>query len=160
MQYTLRINNQNRTITADPDIPLLWALRDLLGMTGTKYGCGIAQCGACMVLMDGDVVPSCQLPVSVVGTSAITTIEGLSANRSHKVQKAWLQFQVPQCGFCQSGMILAVTALLDANPNPTDADIDAALINICACGTYPRVRKAIQALAAGADADSAAGMEP
>lgn len=146
MVFTLQINGMPRSVDADPEMPLLWVLRDLLGLTGTKFGCGVSQCGACTVLLDGAAVRSCQFPVAGVGTSEVVTIEGLSANRSHAVQRAWIAHQVPQCGYCQSGMILAVVALLNQKPNPTDAELEAAVTNICACGTYPRVRAAVRAL--------------
>lgn len=146
---TFTLNGKSTTVDADPQMPLLWALRDVLDLTGTKYGCGIGACGACTVHLDGQAVRSCQLPVSAVEGKAITTIEGLSADGSHPVQQAWAQVQVPQCGYCQSGQIMAAAALLAANPKPTDADIDSAMSgNICRCGTYQRIRKAIH-LAAG-----------
>jgi aerobic-type carbon monoxide dehydrogenase small subunit (CoxS/CutS family) len=125
-------------------MPLLWVLREQLGLTGTKYACGIAACGACTVHLDGKPVRSCQLPVAAVGTAAITTIEGLSADGKHAVQQAWIEEDVPQCGYCQSGQIMAAAALLAANARPSDADIDAAMDNICRCGTYERIRKAIR----------------
>jgi aerobic-type carbon monoxide dehydrogenase small subunit (CoxS/CutS family) len=140
---TLTVNGKQHTVEVEDDTPLLWVLRDSLNLTGTKYGCGIAECGACTVLVDGEAQRSCALPVSAVGDAKITTIEGLSADRSHPVQRAWLAGQVPQCGYCQSGMIMAVAALLKANPKPSDAEIDAAITNICRCGTYQRVRQAI-----------------
>jgi aerobic-type carbon monoxide dehydrogenase small subunit (CoxS/CutS family) len=141
----LDINGNSRELDMDPDTPLLWAIRDGLQLTGTKYGCGIAQCGACIVLVDGQPVRSCITPVSSVADSKITTIEGLSADRSHPVQQAWIEAEVPQCGYCQSGQILAATALLNSNPQPTDADIDDAMQDVlCRCGTYPRIRKAIK----------------
>ena len=141
----LKINGKNVTVDADPKMPLLWAIRDLAGLTGTKYGCGIAQCGACTVHLNGTPVPSCSIPVSTVADKEITTIEGLSQDNSHPVQQAWIQEQVPQCGYCQSGQIMAATALLKKNPNPTDKDIDTAMQrHICRCGTYPRIRKAIK----------------
>jgi isoquinoline 1-oxidoreductase subunit alpha len=143
--YTLKINNKNVTIEADPKMPLLWAIRDLAGLTGTKYGCGIAQCGACTVHLDGNPVRACVTPVSVAATKSITTIEGLSEDNSHPVQQAWIKEQVPQCGYCQSGQIMAATALLKKNPAPSDKDIDTAMQgHICRCGTYPRIRKAIK----------------
>lgn len=142
---TLKINNKNYTIDTDPKMPLLWAIRDLVGLTGTKYGCGIAQCGACTVHLEGMPVRSCSIPVSVAANKSITTIEGLSVDHSHPVQQAWIMEQVPQCGYCQSGQIMAATALLKKTPNPTDQDIDAAMQgHICRCGTYPRIRKAIK----------------
>ena len=141
----LKINNKNYTVDADPAMPLLWAIRDLVGLTGTKYGCGIAQCGACTVHLNGAPVRSCSLPVSSVANKEITTIEGLSTDNSHPVQQAWIQEQVPQCGYCQSGQIMAATALLKKNANPNDKDIDTAMQgHICRCGTYPRIRKAIK----------------
>ena len=143
--YTLNINKKTYTIEADPKMPLLWAIRDIVGLTGTKYGCGIAQCGACTVHLNGNPVRSCSLPVSVAANKEITTIEGLSENNTHVVQLAWIKEQVPQCGYCQSGQIMAASALLKKNSTPTDADIDAAMQgHICRCGTYPRIRKAIK----------------
>ncbi len=145
----LNINGKVRDVAVEPDTPLLWAIRENVGLTGTKYGCGVAQCGACSVLVNGEVVRSCSLPVSAVKpTDRIVTIEGLSPNSSHPVQKAWLALEVPQCGYCQSGQILAAVALLSKNPNPSDADIDQAMTNICRCGTYQRVRAAIHTAAA------------
>ena len=142
---TLKINGKSQTIEADGKMPLLWAIRDMVGLTGTKYGCGIAQCGACTVHLDGKPVRSCSIPVSSVANKNITTIEGLSTDNSNPVQRAWIAEQVPQCGYCQSGQIMAATALLSRNANPTDADIDAAMQgHICRCGTYPRIRKAIK----------------
>ena len=144
----LIINGQTREADVDPDTPLLWVLRDTLGLTGTKYGCGIAQCGACTVHIDGVATRSCSMPVSAVGARKITTIEGLAANGTlHKVQQAWIDNDVPQCGYCQSGMIMAVAALLKDNPRPSDADIDSTITNICRCGTYQQVREAIHAAA-------------
>lgn len=141
----LKINSKKYTIDADPKMPLLWAIRDLAGLTGTKYGCGIAQCGACTVHLAGTPVRSCSIPVSSVAGKEITTIEGLSEDNSHPVQQAWIAEQVPQCGYCQSGQIMAATALLKKNPTPTDKDIDSAMQgHICRCGTYPRIRKAIK----------------
>ncbi len=144
----LDINGKVHELDVDPATPLLWVLREQLGMTGTKYGCGVAQCGACSVHLDGAVMRSCQLPVGSV-TGKVTTIEGLSADRSHPVQRAWLQHQVPQCGYCQSGQIMAAVALLAQNPAPSDADIDEAMTNICRCGTYGRIRAAIHTAAGG-----------
>jgi isoquinoline 1-oxidoreductase alpha subunit len=145
---TLKINNKNYTVDVDPKMPLLWAIRDVVGLTGTKYGCGMAQCGACTVHLDGKPVRSCSIPSSTVGTKSITTVEGLSEDNSHPVQQAWIQEQVPQCGYCQSGQIMAATALLKKNPAPTDDDIDSAMQgHICRCGTYPRIRKAIKTAA-------------
>jgi isoquinoline 1-oxidoreductase alpha subunit len=141
---TLKINGQTHDTDAAPDTPLLWVLRDHLSMTGTKYGCGMALCGACTVHVDGQATRSCVLPLRAVEGRSITTIEGLSKDRSHAVQKAWLEIDVPQCGYCQSGQIMAAAALLESNPHPTDADIDAAMSgNICRCGTYVRIRQAI-----------------
>ena len=149
---TLKINGQVRTVDAPDDMPLLWVLRDLLGMTGTKYGCGIAQCGACTVHLDGKPVRSCLLPVKAVGNRAITTIEGVGATSAGaKAQKAWLDVDVVQCGYCQSGQIMSAAALLAQKPNPSDADIDAAMAgNICRCGTYCRIRSAIKKAAKSA----------
>jgi isoquinoline 1-oxidoreductase subunit alpha len=142
---TLNVNGTAREFQAEPDTPLLWVLREQLGLTGTKYGCGIAQCGACTVHIDGVPTRSCARPVSsVTAGEKIVTIEGLSKNASHPVQKAWAALDVPQCGFCQSGMIMAAAALLKTTPKPTDADIDGAMTNICRCGTYNRVRAAIK----------------
>jgi isoquinoline 1-oxidoreductase subunit alpha len=144
----LTINGREQQVDVDPDTPLLWVLRDTLGLTGTKYGCGIAQCGACTVHIDGAAARSCSMPVSAVGAGKITTIEGLAANGTlHKVQQAWIDNDVPQCGYCQSGMIMAVAALLKDNPRPSDADIDSTITNICRCGTYQQVREAIHAAA-------------
>ena len=144
----LIINEQTQEVDVDPDTPLLWVLRDTLGLTGTKYGCGIAQCGACTVHIDGAATRSCSVPVGSVEGAQITTIEGLAANGTlHKVQQAWIDNDVPQCGYRQSGMILAVAALLKDNPRPTDADIDSTITNICRCGTYQQVREAIHAAA-------------
>jgi isoquinoline 1-oxidoreductase alpha subunit len=144
----LMINQQPYTVQVDPEMPQLWVLRDVLGLTGTKYGCGIAQCGACTVHVEGRAVRSCVVPVAAVERKAVTTIEGLSPDGSHPVQQAWLKHDVPQCGYCQSGMIMAAAALLQANPRPTDADIDASMAgNICRCGTYARVRAAIHSAA-------------
>ncbi|MFT6216539.1 MAG: isoquinoline 1-oxidoreductase alpha subunit [Roseivirga sp.] len=143
-KYTLKINQQQYTVEAEPQTPLLWVIRDEVGLTGTKFGCGIAQCGACTVHLNGTPVRSCVLPVSATVDQNITTIEGLSDDNSHPVQKAWLEVQAPQCGYCQSGQIMSATALLNSNPKPSDHDIDAAMSgNICRCGTYPRIRKAI-----------------
>ena len=147
----LTINEHPQQVDVDPDTPLLWVLRDTLGLTGTKYGCGIAQCGACTVHIDGAATRSCSMPVSAVGARKITTIEGLAANGTlHRVQQAWIDNDVPQCGYCQSGMIMAVTALLKEKPKPTDADIDRAITNICRCGTFQQVRAAIHQAAANA----------
>jgi len=153
---SLNVNGKVRSYDAEPETPLLWVLREQLGLTGTKYGCGVALCGACTVHIDGVPTRTCVRPVSTVKvTEKIVTIEGLSANGSHPVQKAWAALDVPQCGFCQSGMIMAAAALLKAKPNPTDADINAAMTNICRCGTYNRVRAAIHAAARGGNVKSA-----
>lgn len=142
--YTLTVNGNEHTLSADPDMPLLWVLRDRLKLTGTKYSCGIAKCGACMVHVEGEAVPACVTPISSVANKRITTIEGLSADQSHPVQQAWIELQVPQCGFCHSGQIMAATALLQHTPNPTDAEIDRAMAPVlCRCGTYQRIRAAI-----------------
>ena len=142
------VNGQVREVDVPADMPLLWVLRDVLGMTGTKYGCGVAQCGACTVHLDGTAVRSCTIPVSGVAGKQITTIEGLAPNGAlTKVQKAWLDHDVPQCGYCQCGMIMAVAALLKEKPQPTDADIDSTITNICRCGTFQQVREAIHAAA-------------
>jgi isoquinoline 1-oxidoreductase alpha subunit len=147
--FQLHVNGALRAVTAEPDTPLLWVLRENLSLTGTKFGCGVALCGACTVLVDSKAHMGCTLPVSAVGAGKVTTIEGLSPDRSHPLQKAWLAEQVPQCGYCQSGMIMKAAALLAANPKPDDAAIDEAMTNICRCGTYGRVRAAIHR-AAGA----------
>jgi len=139
----LTVNGQVHRVDADPATPLLWVLRDHLNLTGTKYGCGVAQCGACTVHLDGNPVRSCALPVSAVGTMPVTTIEGLAPDASHPVQRAWVELDVPQCGYCQSGQILAAVALLRSKPDPSDADIDSAMTNICRCGTYQRIRAGI-----------------
>jgi len=143
---SLKVNGVVRETDVEPDTPLLWVIRDVLKLTGTKYGCGIAQCGACTVHLDGQPIRSCVTPVTAVGTAEIRTIEGLSgADASHPVQKAWLELDVVQCGYCQSGQIMAAAALLEAKPNPTDDDIDAAMNgNLCRCGTYPRIRAAVK----------------
>jgi isoquinoline 1-oxidoreductase alpha subunit len=145
---TLNVNGQPRQLDVDPQTPLLWALRDDLNLTGTKFGCGRALCGACTVHVDGEAQRSCSLPASAAAGTRIVTIEGLSPDSGHAVQKAWIAEDVPQCGYCQSGQIMAAAAFLAANPKPTDADIDANLSNICRCGTYPRMRKAIHRAAA------------
>lgn len=142
---TITVNENRHDVDAAPDTPLLWVLRDHLGLTGTKFGCGAALCGACTVHLDGEPVRSCSLPLDAVGSRRITTIEGLSADRTHPVQRAWIEEQVPQCGYCQPGMIMAAAALLAEVKRPSDADIDSAVTNICRCGTYARVRKAIHA---------------
>ena len=150
MNKTLNINGKPHEVDADPTTPLLWVLRDHLGMTGTKFGCGIAQCGACTVHLNGAATRSCQVPLSAVsnGSVKITTIEGLSLDSSHPLQKVWVEANVPQCGYCQSGMLMAAAALLKDKPKPTDAEIDAYVSNICRCGTYVRVRAAIHKAAA------------
>jgi len=145
---TLTVNGKTRQVDAEPDTPLLWVVRDELELTGTKFGCGIAQCGACTVHLDGTPTRSCSFPVSAAVGKKITTIEGLSKDASHPVQLAWLEIDVPQCGYCQSGQIMAAVALLQKNPKPTDADIDKGMTNICRCGTYPRIKKAIHRAAA------------
>jgi aerobic-type carbon monoxide dehydrogenase small subunit (CoxS/CutS family) len=140
----LNINGKSVDVDVDPEMPLLWVLRDVLGLTGTKFGCGMALCGACTVHLGGQAVRSCQTPISTVGDQPITTIEGLSKDRSHPVQQAWIKLDVPQCGYCQSGQIMSASALLATTPRPSDADIDAAMAgNICRCGTYQRIRAAI-----------------
>jgi isoquinoline 1-oxidoreductase alpha subunit len=148
MAYAIKVNGAQHTVEAEPDMPLLWVLREKLGLTGTKFGCGAALCGACTVHVDGEPTRSCQLPIADAQGHAITTIEGLAPpGAPHKIQAEWIARQVPQCGYCQSGMIMAVAALLAKNPNPSDADIETTITNICRCGTYPRVRAAIHALA-------------
>lgn len=143
--YKLNINGTPMQVEADPNTPMLWVLRDNLNMVGTKFGCGVAQCGACTVHLDGTAVRSCSLPVAAVGEKSITTIEGLSETGDHPVQKAWLEEDVPQCGYCQAGQIMNAAALLTSNPNPTDEDIDNAMRgNLCRCGTYTRIKKAIK----------------
>jgi isoquinoline 1-oxidoreductase subunit alpha len=145
---TLSVNGRSYDVDVEPDTPLLWVLRDTIGLTGTKYGCGIAQCGACTVHIDGVPTRSCQVPIGTLGAKQVTTIESLAENgKLHPVQKAWLDLDVPQCGYCQSGMIMAVVALLRDTPKPTDAEIDAVITNICRCGTYQRIRAAIHAVA-------------
>lgn len=140
----LTVNGRSVEVDVDPATPLLWVLRDVLALTGTKYGCGMALCGACTVHLDGEPVRACVTPLAAVGTQAVTTIEGLSSDRSHSVQQAWIELEVPQCGYCQSGQIMSAAALLAKNPKPNDAEIDAAMSgNLCRCGTYPRIRKAI-----------------
>jgi len=143
MSTDLTINGKRQSVDADPSTPLLWALRDHLGLTGTKFGCGVAQCGACTVHFEGEATRSCQIPLASAANKKITTIEGLSKDGSHPLQRVWVQDNVAQCGYCQSGMLMAAAALLKAKPRPTDADIDAHVSNICRCGTYPRVRAAI-----------------
>ena len=145
MDISFKLNNKETSLDVDPQMPLLWAIRDYTGLTGTKFSCGIAVCGACTVLMEGAPVRSCVMPVSAAAGKSITTIEGLSQNNDHPVQKAWIEAQVPQCGYCQSGQILSAVALLERTPSPTDEDIDNAMNSVlCRCGTYPRVKKAIK----------------
>lgn len=146
--FNLKINGQNKQVEVAPETPMLWVLRDHLDLVGTKYGCGIAQCGACTIHLNGTVFRSCQLPVSAVGDKEITTIEGLSENGTHPVQKAWIEHDVPQCGYCQAGQIMSASALLKKNAHPSDAEIDAAMNgNICRCGTYTRIKAAIKTAA-------------
>ena len=140
----LTVNNQVHNIDVEPNMPLLWAIREIIGLTGTKYGCGIAQCGACTVYMNGEPVRSCSIPVSAVGSMKITTIEALSPDNTHPVQKAWIALDVPQCGYCQSGFMMAAAKLIKENPNPSDDDIIKGITNICRCGTHPRILKAIK----------------
>jgi len=147
MQVRLEVNGTPHQLDLDPSTPLLWVLRDHLGMTGTKFGCGIAMCGACTVHLNGAATRSCRVPVEAATGAQITTIEGLSADSSHPLQKVWIDLNVRQCGYCQAGMLMAAAALLKDKPNPTDSDIDAAITNICRCGTYPRVRAAIHTAA-------------
>jgi isoquinoline 1-oxidoreductase alpha subunit len=146
----LSVNGQKHEVGVEDDTPLLWVLRDSIGLTGTKFGCGIAACGACTVLLDGRAIRSCMVPVAAVGAGEITTIEGLSPHRTHVLQQAWIAAQVPQCGYCQSGMLMAASALLQQTRRPSDAEIDAAITNICRCGTYQRVRQAIHMAAEAA----------
>jgi isoquinoline 1-oxidoreductase subunit alpha len=146
----ITVNGKLRTVSVEPAMPLLWVLRDILGLTGTKFGCGAGFCGACTVHLDGAPTRSCVTPISSVGAKPVTTIEGLSSNRSNPLQRAWIAEDVPQCGYCQSGQIMAAAALLAANPTPSDADIDAALSgNLCRCGTYQRIRRAVHRAAKG-----------
>ena len=157
MSISLIVNGAAHTLDVEPDMPLLWALREQLNLTGTKFGCGIAACGACTVHLDGRPVRSCTLPISAADGKVVTTIEGLADGATlHAVQQAWIEHQVPQCGYCQSGMIMAVSALLAANPAPSDAEIDGAITNVCRCGTYPRIRKAILAATGKAAAATSA----
>ena len=143
-EFTLSVNGQSHTVNVPGDMPLLWVLRDTLGLTGTKFGCGIAQCGACTVHLDGAATRSCVTPVSTVGARPVTTIEGLSPDGSHPVQRAWIAEEVPQCGYCQVGQVMTAVALLAEHPHPSDADIDASMTNICRCGTYQRIRRAVR----------------
>jgi aerobic-type carbon monoxide dehydrogenase small subunit (CoxS/CutS family) len=147
MATTIKVNGVDRMVDVDDDTPLLWVLRDVLGMTGTKFGCGMALCGACTVHINGQPIRSCVTPISSVAGKTVTTIEGLSADNSHPVQRAWIAEDVPQCGYCQSGQIMATVAFLKEFPSPTDADIDANITNICRCGTYERLRRAIHSAA-------------
>lgn len=147
---TLVVNGERHEVDVSPEMPLLWALRDVIGLTGTKFSCGMALCGACTVHVDGEAVRSCVFPVSAAADKKIITIEGLSTNGDHPLQKAWVEHQTPQCGYCQTGMIMAAAALLKKHPQPTDADIDAELTNICRCGTYGRIRAAIHEAAKNA----------
>jgi isoquinoline 1-oxidoreductase alpha subunit len=150
MPVTLTVNGRSRRVSLPPDTPLLWVLRDTLGLTGTKYGCGIGQCGACTVHLGGAAVRACVTPVGSIGARPVVTIEGLSPNGSHPVQRAWLAEDVPQCGYCQAGQIMTAAALLHSNPHPTDAEIEAAMQpNLCRCGTYQRIRRAVQRAAGG-----------
>lgn len=147
-KYNLKINGKSRQVDVDPNTPMLWVLRDSLNLVGTKFGCGMAQCGACTIHLDGNAVRSCVLPISAIGKQEVTTIEGLSANGEHPVQKAWLEHDVAQCGYCQTGQIMTATALLKSNPNPSDAEIETAMSgNICRCGTYLRIKEAIKTAA-------------
>jgi aerobic-type carbon monoxide dehydrogenase small subunit (CoxS/CutS family) len=148
MAYKIKVNGTDHVVDVDDDTPLLWVLRDTLSLTGTKFGCGISMCGACTVHLNGAATRSCITPISSVGTASITTIEGLSPSSSHRVQRAWIAEDVPQCGYCQSGMIMAVAALLAQTPKPSDRDIDSTISNICRCGTYDRIRRAIHRAAA------------
>jgi isoquinoline 1-oxidoreductase alpha subunit len=142
--FTLNVNNRSYTVDVDPDMPLLWVIRDFIGLKGTKFGCGIAQCGACTIHLDGNPTRSCSIPISVAAGKNVTTIEGIAEHADHPVQKAWIDQQVPQCGYCQSGQIMSAVALLNKTHQPTDAEIDIAMAgNICRCGTYQRIRKAI-----------------
>ena len=147
-RYNLSVNGVHRSVDVSADTPLLWVLRDEIGLTGTKFGCGIGACGACTVQLDGAPVRSCSMPVSAIANQKVTTIEGLSKDSSHALQKAWIEEDVPQCGYCQSGQLMAAASLLAKTPKPTDAQIDAAMTNICRCGTYPRIRSAIHKAAA------------
>jgi isoquinoline 1-oxidoreductase alpha subunit len=159
MPYSLNVNGKSHSVDVDPDTPLLWVIRDVIGLTGTKFGCGIAQCGACTVHLDGHAVRSCVTPIESVGKAAITTIEAVGATpKGSLIQKTWLELEVVQCGYCQSGQIMSATALLNQNPVPTDDDIDAVMSgNICRCGTYPRIRAAIKQAAAAAPATAKGG---
>jgi len=150
MDYSLTVNGRRHTVDVPERMPLLWVLRDTLSLKGTKFGCGMAQCGACTVLLDGEPVRACITPVSAVGTKAVSTIEGLSPDGSHPLQRAWVEFDVPQCGYCQAGQLMSASALLKTTPKPTDAQIDSAMSgNVCRCGTYVRIKQAIKAAANG-----------
>jgi isoquinoline 1-oxidoreductase alpha subunit len=149
MKIELMVNSHSHAVEVADDTPLLWALREELGLTGTKFGCGVAMCGGCTVLIDGVATRSCVYPASAAAGHPITTIEGLSPDRSHALQQAWIAEQVPQCGYCQSGMLMAAASLLKANPRPSEADIDASITNLCRCGTYPRIKRAILRVAQG-----------
>ncbi|CAN5344535.1 (2Fe-2S)-binding protein [soil metagenome] len=151
MSITVNINGEQRTVDADPDTPLLWVVRDHLGMTGTKFGCGAMQCGACTMHIDGVATRTCMYPLSSLEDKKVTTIEGLGANGLHPLQEAWIKHNVPQCGYCQAGMLMAASALLAANPDPTDEEIEQQVSNLCRCGTYHRVKAAIKEVAAQAN---------
>ncbi len=144
--FSLKVNGKVQQVDVEPETPLLWVLRDSIGLTGTKFGCGVAACGACTVHLGGMPIRSCIMPVSAVGDNEVVTIEGLGAAQLHRVQQAWIEYQVPQCGYCQSGMIMAVAGLLQRRPNPSDDEINESITNICRCGTYPRIRNAIRSL--------------
>ena len=147
-QITFNLNEKSQTVDVDPEMPLLWVIRDIIGLTGTKFGCGIAQCGACTVHLDGSPIRSCLTPVSQVSGKSVTTVEGLSEDRGHPLQQAWIEHQVPQCGYCQSGQLMSAAALLAEHPNPTDEQIDSAMSgNLCRCGTYQRIREAVKTAA-------------
>jgi isoquinoline 1-oxidoreductase subunit alpha len=154
MKFTLQVNGQLREVETDEDTPLLWVLRESLGFTGTKFGCGVGACGACTVHIDGSPARSCSVPASSLQGSAIVTIEGLEGATGHRIQQAWIEHQVPQCGYCQSGMIMTAVALIERKPQPTDADIDEHMTNLCRCGTYERVRRAIHSAAASSSLTS------
>ena len=148
MKYTVLVNGERRTVDVPERMPLLWVLRDAMGLKGTKFGCGVAQCGACTVLLDGQPIRSCITPIASIGTSAVTTIESLPSDGSHPLQRAWMELDVPQCGYCQAGQLMSASALLKATPNPTDEQIDTAMSgNVCRCGTYLRIKQAIKSAA-------------
>ena len=151
VNVNFRVNGEPRSVDADPTTPLLWVLRDHLGLTGTKYGCGVAQCGACTVHLDGEAIRSCQIPLETLEGAEVATIEGLSESGDHVLQRLWTEMNVPQCGYCQAGILMAAADLLKHTPDPSDADIDVAITNICRCGTYPRVRAAIKRAAASGE---------